>query len=222
MAAHKAKYIGDSMKPFLSERMRRPWAALFWSLLIALPGSAGAFSETEPNNEWAAAQAIANANGDFLIDGTRSFADPSDDFFSFMVRGPGVLRIESSSTDGAADSIMGLFNAGGMLLASNDDGTGSMSTIVFNVTAPGTYSVGFSGFNPGLLACTGAVTACYDTDDDLVFDTFVAGGGAGGSTGWDYRISLSGVALVPEPHAALLLAPGLALLLMRRRRKSAR
>jgi hypothetical protein len=209
------------MKPILGTRMRRPLAALASSLLVGLSGTAWAVNELEPNNAWATAQSITNNSGDFFIDGSRSFADASDDFFSFVVHGTGSLRIESSSADAAADSIMGLFNAGGSLIASNDDGsTDTMSTIVFDVT-PGIYTLGFSGYNPGLLSCTGTVTECYDTDNDFVFDTFVASDGAGGSTGWDYRISMSGAALVPEPHAALLFIPGLALLLLSRRRRSA-
>ena len=200
---------------------KRPLAALALAAAIAWPCAALAINETEPNDLRTAAQLISNIAGDFVIDGGRSFANPSDDFFSFMVRGPGLLRIVSSSPDGGADSIMGLFNAAGTLLASDDDsGPGAMSAIDYMVGAPGIYTLGLSGYNPGLLACTATVTQCYDTNGDFVFDTFVAGGGAGGSAGWDYRISLSGVALVPEPHAALMLAPGLVWLLVRRRRQS--
>ena len=208
----------------ISARMRRPLAGLLWaSFVLAWPGMASAVNETEPNDTWAARQSISNDIGDFVIDGSRPFADTSDDFFSFIVRSPGMLRIESSSADSGADSIIGLFSSAGTLLASDDEsGAESMSAIEYTITTPGLYGLGFSGFNPLLLACTATVTQCYDTDDDFVFDAFVAGGGAGGSAGWDYRISLSGVSLVPEPHAALLLAPGLAALLWMRRRRSSR
>lgn len=201
---------------------RRCVAALSCVLFIAWPGAAHAYLEAEPNDSWASAQLFANPTGDFFIDGGRSFANPSDDFFSFTVYGTGLLRIESSSADGGADSIMGLFDGMGTLLASNDDGpgAGTMSVIEYMVTAGqiGRFTIGFSGYNPGLLACTETVTQCYDTNGDFVFDTFVAGGGAGGSTGWDYRISLTGVSLVPEPATALLFVPALGWLLLRRRR----
>jgi hypothetical protein len=183
--------------------------------------AATAATETEPNDTLATAQFVANTGGSLVIVGQRSFADPSDDFFSFDVFATGVLSISSASSDGAADSILGLYNAGGTLVASNDDGaSGSMSAINFNVPngMTGRYSIGFSGYNPGLLACTDAVTSCYDTTGDFVFDTFVAGGGAGGSTGWDYQIDISGVALVPEPGIYLMFGLGLPLLLGLKRR----
>lgn len=81
----------------------------------------------------------------------------------------------------------------------------------------GRYVLGFSGYNPGLLACTATVTACYDTNGDFVFDTFVPGGGAGGSTGFDYQINITGAALVPEPGNLALLSLGLPLLMGWRR-----
>ena len=201
--------------------IKRPLAALLWSFcVLAVPGTAIAVNEVEPNNTWAGRQSISNSLGNFTIDGSRQFSDTSDDFFSFLVGGLGLLRIEASSADGSADSIMGLFSGDGTLLASNDDGgTGAMSVIEYAITEAGIYGIGFSGYNPGLLACVGAVTQCYDTDNDFVFDTFVAGGGAGGSAGWDYRISITGPALIAEPNAALLVAPALfGLLLMGRRR----
>lgn len=208
------------MKPMKSIRLHT--LALACAALCGWSSNAAAQAEVEPNDTWAGAQVFANLGGDFAITGSRSFANPSDDFFSFNVFGPGVLRIVSSSPNGSADSIMGLFNSAGTLLASNDDGvgTGFMSVIEYTV-APGSagmFSIGFSGYNPSLLACTGTVTQCYDTNGDFAFDTFVAGGGAGGSTGWDYTLNVSGVALVPEPHALLLLGPGLLLLGLRIRR----
>lgn len=202
---------------------RRSSAVLSCLALAAWPlGASAQVNETEPNDTLGASQMIAIGGGDFSIDGGRTFADPSDDFYSFLVRGPGLLRIVASSPDAGADSVMGLFDSAGNLLASSDDGAGGMmSAIEYTVSAAqlGSFSIGFSGYNPGLLSCTGAVTACYDTDGDFVFDTFVAGGGAGGSTGWDYTLSMSGVALVPEPETALLILPGLALLLAARKRR---
>ncbi len=186
------------------------------------PSSAIAANEAEPNDSLLGAQFVATAGGPFDIAGSRTFADPSDDFFSFDVLAAGVLSITSTSADGSADSILGLYGPTGMLLASNDDGpNGSMSGLAFNVPTgqTGRYSIGFSGYNPGLLSCTDAVTDCYDTTGDFVFDTFVAGGGAGGSTGWDYQISVSGVALIPEPGMYLMFGLGLPLLLSLQRRR---
>jgi hypothetical protein len=180
-----------------------------------------AHAENEPNDTLAQAEVLNNPAGSFLIGGSRSFADPSDDFFSILVRQAGMLRIAASSSSSAADSIMGLFDSSGQLLASNDNGAGmgGMSLIEFGITAPGTYTIGFSGFNAGFIACTDTVTQCYDTDGDFVFDQFVAGGGDGGSTGWDYQLHVSGVAAVPEPASMLLLIPGLALPALSRRRR---
>jgi hypothetical protein len=202
-----------------------PW--LLSLCLATAAGGAHAIAEVEPNNSLGGAQMLQNTAGAFSITGERSFADPSDDFFSFVVGGPGLLSIVASSPDAFADSIMGLFDPMGNLVASNDDsaGGGLMSAIQFNVPVGlvGRYTLGFSGYNPGLLACTATVTACYDTNGDFVFDTFVAGGGAGGSTGWTYALSLDGVALVPEPGSAWLLLPGAwAVLAWSRRRRSTR
>lgn len=188
--------------------------------MACLPAAATAVAELEPNDTLLAAQFIANADPLITISGARTFADTSDDFFAFDVRGIGLISIVSSSADGAADSIMGLYDPMGVLVASNDDAGGTaMSAIQYSVpiNMMGRYTLGFSGYNPGLLACTGAVTACYDTDGDFVFDTFVAGGGAGGSSGFDYQIDVSGVALVPEPGALALFALGVPLLLGWRR-----
>ena len=188
--------------------------------MACLPAAATAVAELEPNDTLLAAQFIANADSLITISGARTFADTSDDFFAFNVLGAGLLSIVSSSVDRAADSIMGLYNPAGLLVASNDDAGGTfMSAIQFTVPAgmTGRYTVGFSGYNPSILACTGAVTACYDTNNDFVFDTFVAGGGAGGSSGFDYQINVSGVSLVPEPGALALFALGAPLLLGWRR-----
>ncbi len=192
---------------------------LGWALLCA-PAAAVTVGEVEPNNTLGTAQWVVSTDSVVQIDGARTFADPSDDFFAFEVRGGGALQITSSSPDGFADSVIGLYDFNGNLVASDDEsGPGFMSAINYLVApgAVGIYRIGFSGFNPGVLSCGGAVTACYDTNGDFVFDTFVAGAGAGGSTGWGYTISISGVALVPEPSAWLLLALGLPWLALRAR-----
>lgn len=185
------------------------------ALAISGPGHALLIPEIEPNDSLETAQLI-EAPLHFTIDGSRTFDDPSDDFFSFHVPLPGILRIGSSSNDAFADSIMGLFGGGG-LLASNDDANDmtSVSAIEYLVRPgfTGLYTIGFSGFNPGLIACGDGVDACYDTDDDFYFDRFVAGGGAGGSTGWDYGITVSLVTqVVSEPSPLLLSAAALTLL----------
>ena len=195
-------------------------AAAAW-LIAAAPASAAFVNEAEPNDTWATAQFVPNSAALIVIDGGRTFANPSDDFFSFDVWGTGLLSISTLSATFGADSIIGLFDPSGALVASNDDapGSGGMSALQFLVQPgmTGRYTLGLSGYNPGLLACTGTVTQCYDTNGDFVFDTFVAGGGAGGSTGWDYAITIGGVALVPEPSHAALLLLGLPLLWLRRR-----
>lgn len=193
---------------------------------IAFSGfSAGAATEVEPNDALAAAQFISTGGTDFMIGGARTFADPSDDFFSFDVGGSGFLTISSSSADLFADSILGLFGPDGTLLASADDGAaGSMSALTYFVAAgsSGRYTIGFSGYNPLLLSCSGDVTECYDISGDFVFDNFVAGGGAGGSTGWEYTIDVAGVPLIPEPGTIALWALGTPLLVAVARRRRVR
>ena len=193
--------------------------------IVGLPASATAVMELEPNDTLLSAQFIVNTDPSITISGARTFADTSDDFFAFNVVAGGLLSIVSSSANGAADSIMGLYGPNGMLLASNDDAGGTaMSAIQFTVLAgmTGRYVIGFSGYNPGLLACSSTVTACYDTTGDFIFDTFVPGGGAGGSTGFDYQINISGAAMVPEPGSWALLAIGVPLLLGWRRHTRSR
>jgi len=182
------------------------------------------YVELEPNDSLAAAQVIMHTDPAVVIDGSRTFNNPSDDFYAVFVRKGGLLSIKATSADAAADSILGLFDPLGNLVASNDDsaGNGFMSAIDYLVDdlAIGWYAVGLSGYNPGLLACVPGVTACYDSDGDFIFDTFVAGGGAGGSTGWDYQLTLNGPGLVSEPGSAVIVGLALGLLAVTRRRRS--
>lgn len=197
-------------------------AAAWLAATSPTTASAASANELEPNDTWATAQFVANDAALIVIDGDRTFANPSDDFFSFDVGGSGLLTISTLSAALGADSIIGLFDPSGMLVASNDDGPGlgAMSSLQFLVQPgmTGRYTLGLSGYNPGLLSCTGTVTQCYDTNGDFVFDTFVAGGGAGGSTGWHYAVTIGGVALVPELPSPALLLLGLPMLLWLRRR----
>jgi hypothetical protein len=198
--------------------------ALGWCMAAAAPfAPAGTVAESEPNNTLAAPQTINDPGAaTTVITGGRSFNDFSDDFYRFFVSAPGLLRITSTSTDASADSVMGLFNSTGTLLASNDDAAlgNTMSAISFNVLAAGFYTIGFTGFDPGLLACGTGISACYDTNNDFVFDTFVANGGAGGSTGWTYAITIAQP--IPEPETVLLFGAGLALVPWMRRRAATR
>lgn len=190
-------------------------------LLLAPPAMSGVVVETEPNDTLASAQFITNGSVSFRIDGERTFDNPSDDFFAFEVRSGGLLSIRSSSPDAFADSIMGLFDPLGNLVASSDDnGVDFMSAIDFTVDAAqvGIWRLALSGFNPLLLSCTATVTECYDTDGDFRFDTFVSGGGSGGSTGWAYSIDLRGDALVPAPGSMALVALALPIAGWARRR----
>ncbi|HEX2540857.1 MAG TPA: PEP-CTERM sorting domain-containing protein [Caldimonas sp.] len=202
-----------------------PFRQTALALLLSAPlvaAQAAVFAEQEPNNTLGTAQVITDPGSvQTVINGQRSFNDASDDFFSFNVAGNTLLQIVSSSTSTLADSIMGLYNPAGTLVASNDDAApgNAMSALSFQVGAGGLFRLGFSGFNAGLLACGTGITSCYDTNNDFLFDTFVAGGGEGGSTGWAYSITINQIAApIPEPETYLLLGAGLAMLPLLRKR----
>jgi hypothetical protein len=202
-----------------------PFRRTALALLLSTPlvaAQAAVFTEVEPNNTLATAQLISDPGSvQTVINGQRQFSDASDDFFRFSVAANTSLQIVSTSSVSLADSIMGLYNPAGTLVASNDDAAvgNTMSAISFQVGAGGLYTVGFSGFNAGLLACGAGITSCYDTNDDFLFDTFVAGGGEGGSAGWAYSLTINQIAApIPEPETYLLFGAGLAMLPLLRKR----
>src|SRR5690349_8995219 len=125
-------------------------AAAAW-LGAASMASAASVNEAEPNDTWSTAQFVVNDAALIVIDGDRTFANPSDDFFSFNVPGTGLLSISTLSAALGADSIIGLFNPAGVLVASNDDGPGfgAMSSLQFMVLPgmTGRYTLGLSGYN---------------------------------------------------------------------------
>ena len=62
-------------------------SALMLALTAGLaPAHAAVFAETEPNDTLATAQVISDPGSlQTVINGARTFLDPSDDFFRFMV-----------------------------------------------------------------------------------------------------------------------------------------
>jgi hypothetical protein len=202
----------------MSFRLPSLAAAVVFALAVAPAHALTVVSESEPNNSLAAAQALGAfpADGRYQVNGSR-VNDDSDDFYSFAALA-GPLSIVVSSPTALADSVMGLYGPGGMLVASNDDAApgNGLSAIQFNVPTAGTYRIGLSGFNPNFLSCSVAGAPCYDTNGDFAFDTYAPG--AGGSYNWAYGIAITSV---PEPETWFALAAGLALLAGRGLRRRA-
>ncbi len=73
---------------------------------------------------------------------------PGDvDFFHFRARAGDILAIETLPGLTALDTVVGLFDAAGTLLAVNDDGgAGLLSRLLLQVVVDGTYSIGVSTF----------------------------------------------------------------------------
>ncbi|MCK7495856.1 MAG: PEP-CTERM sorting domain-containing protein [Comamonadaceae bacterium] len=183
---------------------------------FTFPAHAISVDELEPNDTVSTSQRLFTSGSPITVNGERTFSDPSDDFFSFRAASDTLIEISAWLTSddliANAESAFGLFGPADELVASAFGSTnvagGSLGTISFMAGAGGLYKIGFSGFNPGLISCGGAVTACYDTDDDFIPDSFVAGGGVGGSAGWNYAIN---VTAVPEPSTLAMLLAGVAI-----------
>lgn len=119
------------------------------------------------------------------------------DFYMFTLGSAAVLTMTVDTPLGynfENDPVVGLYDGGGVQLATDDDGgNGYDAKLVYTVSA-GTYYVAVSGYS----------------DFDFV---------GGGSTNWPYNLGVSAAA-VPEPGTYAMLAAGLGMLgfLARRRR----
>ena len=153
-------------------------------LLGALSGPAlsATFYELEPNNSFSTAQALVASNGLYDIFGSR-IGDDSADYYSFFANAGSQISLWVSTADEldpAIDPALGLFSPTGIMLSSDDDTFGYNPAILkFAITDSGLYRVAVSG--SGDFGFTG-----------------------GGSTGWDYRLTV-----VPLPAAVWLLIGGM-------------
>ena len=133
------------------------------AVVLALPAVAGAaIVETEPNDTFATADAIARTPAPFLDSGVIELVNRSDptglgdiDFFSIPVFAGEELTVSTfplTVPTFEPDTFLELFDSSGTLLADDDDGNaGFGSTIIFNVPADDVYTFAVSGspFNDG-------------------------------------------------------------------------
>ncbi|MGF2035321.1 MAG: calcium-binding protein [Nostoc sp. CmiVER01] len=71
--------------------------------------------------------------------------DNSDfDFFKFSVANPGTVTISTVTSE---DTVLGLFNAAGALLETNDDNGSNQSSLITTFLNAGTYSISVSKFS---------------------------------------------------------------------------
>ena len=121
------------------------------------------------------------------------------DLYTFTLTEDGVVRIETTDPGSGIDTEIGLYDAGGNLIASNDDSAeGGLISLLTETLSAGDYTVVAGTFNT-----------------DFATDPTLAGVTSGTDDG-DYGFDIS-VTAIPEPGSLALLGLG-GLALLRRRR----
>ena len=180
------------------------------AMVVVYAGAAlaAAVSEVEPNDSIAQAQNIdasfdTSQNADIAsstdvpnatVNGT---GNGSLDFYKFTVPAGDparvILDIDHTTPPGSYDSMIELYDSGGVRIGDNDDdGADSGSTVDGNFDSrigttldPGTYYVGvgsFSGFGPVPAGATYQLHVSVGNDDTTPPDTTITAGPAEGST----------------------------------------
>lgn len=181
-----------------------------YTTMIATIAAAGAaahagtfFSEIEDNNSLATANdlgSFGSPGGSITVDGALSEGDV--DWFAFSLDNTATLSFFAGFAAGGADGILQIVDAGGDVLAFDDDnGIGFMPAVQLENLAAGDYFVGFSGFG--------------DVFSDSV-DTDELADGLGHSEDFGYKLTI-GFTIIPAPGAMALLGMG-GLVIARRRR----
>jgi len=163
----------------------------------------GFFSEVEDNNTLAMANDIGvfgAPGGSAAIDGVLSQGDV--DWFTFTLDDTASLSFFAAFSAGDGDGIMQLVDAGGDVIAFDDDsGVGLMPAIQVESLAAGSYFIGLSGFG--------------DVDSSSV-DTDELADGLGHSENFSYKLT-AGFSIVPAPGALALFGAGGVMMVRRRR-----
>lgn len=140
----------------------------------------------------------------------------------------------SATTVGGAtwDTQLFLFDSAGMGIFANDDSASTFQSTISGAPAPGTYFLAISPFDydpvsaGGLIFPSSPFSGLYGPTGPGGASPHTGWTGGGGPASASYSIFLTGVEfcdsahVIPEPATMVLLAPGLAVIgLLRRRRK---
>lgn len=130
------------------------------TIALASSAQAGLIVETESNNTLATANNIGTFNvpgGSILVDGTITPGTPvagggfiggDVDWFQFTVSGPAQLVSATFGVPNSAigDSVLSLYDAGGTLLAQDDDSGINSFSALESILGAGTYYLVVTGF----------------------------------------------------------------------------
>ncbi len=160
-----------------------------------------------------------------------ALAPEAVDWYSFDVEGGGTPADPPGATDLGAiatvgenvtldtfgstfDTEIGVYDANGMLVASNDDGGGGLQSLLeLGPLDAGEYFVGLGGFNTTYAGCFGVTGGAAEGDFVLNYNGgSMSGALAAGEIAW------FGFQVVPEPASMGMLVLGAVLLSFRRRR----